>query len=471
MKTPAQTISRFLSASCIGAVVLTLAPITNAQYCVNPQTYCTAKMTSQGQLPQIGSVGMPEIVTNQFFVTLSQAPAHKSAIVITGATAQAMPFFGGTLCVASPFSRSQVLTTDSSGSLTYQVPLDVSLNGAKRHFQVWFRDAAHPDGTGVGLSNALSTYFAFIHAAQFPPAPSVLVHQMIDADTVQLNWSDNANNETKYRVAQLDPGEDPNIAMDWDNVGGDLSPNTVSFQVDGLLPGQTYQFKVRCGNDCGYSDYSNITYVTPGCPTLTAPSNLMFSQYCSEQIRLDWTDNSSTELTFRIARLDPGENPGDPQAWDHVGTVGANVTTFTDTSVEDGLVYQYKVRAYDGCGYSVYSDAVSAWTICVPVAPWNCTATRQGPASPPADSVLVEWDHNGVCVAGFRIARLSPGRDPNVDANWDHVGLVPGNQFFWLDTPEDLIQGALYHYRVRAQLDTNCGPYYSAYSNMDSAHP
>jgi hypothetical protein len=31
--------------------------------------------------------------------------------------------------------------------------------GTSRYYQVWFRDPAHPDGTGVCLSDALAVVF------------------------------------------------------------------------------------------------------------------------------------------------------------------------------------------------------------------------------------------------------------------------------------------------------------------------
>jgi len=469
MKTPARILSTLLSIGCIGIAALSLPTVSLAQYCVQPQTYCTAKVSSQGQTPQIGSIGAPEVASNQFYITLNHAPAHKPALVITGTGAATLPFNGGTLCVAPPIVRSAGLITDVAGSLAYHVLLDGSFHGAKRYFQVWFRDAAHPDGTGVGISNGLTTFFALDHVNQIPTAPAGLSGSPVGIDAVQLQWTDQAGNETKYRVAKLNDGDDPNIPQNWDNFGGDLLPNTTSLLVDGLAPGSTYHFKVRCGNDCGESNYSNEIIVTTNCPYLPAPSGLIGSSACIGQVRLDWIDNSSTEFEFRVARLDPGADPNDPAAWHHIGSSPSNVTTFTDRSVQNGQFYLYKVRANDLCSFSDYSNTIQVAALGVPAAPSNCVATRQG-NTPAPDPILVTWSHSGQCTSEFRIARLKPNGNLNNEADWNNVGVVAASQLGFIDhTPGP--NGVTVWYKVRAALYIPCGAYYSGYSNIDSANP
>jgi hypothetical protein len=39
------------------------------------------------------------------------------------------------------------------------VQVDLSMIGTTRHYQFWFRDPEHPDGTTVGLSNGLRVGF------------------------------------------------------------------------------------------------------------------------------------------------------------------------------------------------------------------------------------------------------------------------------------------------------------------------
>jgi len=51
-------------------------------------------------------------------------------------------------------------------------------------------------------------------------------------------------------------------------------------------------------------------------------------------------------------------------AWTRVATLGADVTTYTDTGLMRRTTYQYRVQAYNGSGSSAYSNVVTAKTSC-----------------------------------------------------------------------------------------------------------
>ena len=69
------------------------------------------------------------------------------------------PFANGTLCLASPIFRGPLHQYGPFGSVSVPIPIDLSQIGARRLYQFWFRDTQHPDGTGVGLSDALDVTF------------------------------------------------------------------------------------------------------------------------------------------------------------------------------------------------------------------------------------------------------------------------------------------------------------------------
>jgi uncharacterized repeat protein (TIGR01451 family) len=73
------------------------------------------------------------------------------------------------------------------------------------------------------------------------------------------------------------------------------------------------------------------------------------------EILLTWTDNSSNETGFIIERFDGIK-------WETAGTVGANVTSFTDTGLRYTWEYSYRVIAYNASGSSTPGGGASAWT-------------------------------------------------------------------------------------------------------------
>jgi hypothetical protein len=84
---------------------------------------------------------------------------------------------------------------------------------------------------------------------------------------------------------------------------------------------------------------------TPGGLTANSPSSL--------QVNLAWTDNSGDETGFRIERKTDG------QAFRAMATLGANVTSYADTSVSGGTPYTYRVLAGSAVGDSLPSNEAS----------------------------------------------------------------------------------------------------------------
>ncbi len=84
--------------------------------------------------------------------------------------------------------------------------------------------------------------------------------------------------------------------------------------------------------------------ITDLCPielAIEAPSNLVATAFTGTIINLSWDDNSSNESMFEIGRSLVGGGVG----FALIATVGANVTTYQDTGLDNGTEYFYRVRA------------------------------------------------------------------------------------------------------------------------------
>jgi fibronectin type III domain protein len=88
-----------------------------------------------------------------------------------------------------------------------------------------------------------------------PPvsAPTGLSATATGASTVALAWTDNANNETGYRVERCSGAGCANFAQ----VGADLAANTVAFDDVGLTASTAYSYRVKAFNASAVSDPSN----------------------------------------------------------------------------------------------------------------------------------------------------------------------------------------------------------------------
>jgi peptidyl-Asp metalloendopeptidase len=119
--------------------------------------------------------------------------------------------------------------------------------------------------------------------------------------------------------------------------GGDVGLNTFAVSVsDG-----------RGGSDTAAMQ---ITVVS----SLTAPTNLIATAPGVRTIALTWTDNSTGESGFQIERSING------RGFSQIATVGANVTSFSQSGLVRGRTYSYRVRGFNSSGYSAYSNVAGA---------------------------------------------------------------------------------------------------------------
>lgn len=95
-----------------------------------------------------------------------------------------------------------------------------------------------------------------------------------------------------------------------------------------------------------------------------APSGLAATAISSKQIDLVWSDNSSNESSFVIERSLNNVN------FSEIATTGANATSFTDTGLNSGTTYFYRVRASNVGGVSPYSNVAQATTASSDVIAW-----------------------------------------------------------------------------------------------------
>lgn len=134
-------------------------------YVGEPRSYCEAKVSSQGCTPAISSVGTPSLGgSDDFRVVATNVRPGSPGIFFWGRAARNAPFAGGTLCIDGTAYRRAVANSGTPGACSgvfdrafpaqYLASRGVSAWDTI-YVQCWYRDQAHPDGTGVGLTDAL----------------------------------------------------------------------------------------------------------------------------------------------------------------------------------------------------------------------------------------------------------------------------------------------------------------------------
>lgn len=182
-------------------------------------------------------------------------------------------------------------------------------------------------------------------------------------------------------------------------------------------------------------------------PTATPPTGLTTSLLTDTQAYLSWTDNSSDEYGFRVER-----RIGTTGAFAWIANVGANVTTYTDSDLQSGRIYYYRICAYQSGGDSAYTNEASVVTPGIQT-PDALIAT---PVS--AQQVDLTWTDRSFDELGFFIER---SKGPN--GLFDVIAEVGADVSSYSDTR--VYPATNYYYRVRAFDATRL----SSYSNEDWA--
>jgi YD repeat-containing protein len=165
-----------------------------------------------------------------------------------------------------------------------------------------------------------------------------------------------------------------------------------------------------------------------------APTNLTATAVSSSQINLSWTDNSTNETGFKIERKK--ESTG---TYSEIKTLGANVTTYSDTGLTPDTTYYYKVRAYNAGGDSNYSNEANDTTSIIPPSvPSSLTATAVS-----SNQINLSWTDNSNNETGFKIERKI-----GASGTYSQVAIVGANIIAYSDT--GLTSETTYYYRVKA---------------------
>ena len=169
---------------------------------------------------------------------------------------------------------------------------------------------------------------------------------------------------------------------------------------------------------------------------LKAPDNLTATAVSSSQINLTWQSKSPNETGFKIERAASSSGP-----WTQIATVGANITTYSNTGLTPSTTYYYRVCAYDTAGNSSYSNTASATTQSggtVPITPSNLTASAIS-----SSQINLTWQDNSTNETGFRIERAASSGGP-----WTQIATAAANATSYSNT--SLNPSTTYYYRVCA---------------------
>jgi fibronectin type 3 domain-containing protein len=292
------------------------------------------------------------------------------------------------------------------------------------------------DGESLPSNEACATHGDEPPPPTVPGPPRNLEATPGDA-TVTLTWLEPEDNGgrpiTNYHVYR---GTSPDPESRYDTVG-----DVRSYTDSGVTNGVTYYYKVSAENEVGEGGRSNEDSATPEAPpTPPGPPLDLQATAGDGTVALSWSppadDGGSPITNYNIWR---GTTP-DSLSW--LTTVLADVLSYQDSSVTNGVTYYYYVTAENSAGAGPPSNKVSATPMSGDTVP-----------DPPLELVAVAGDAR----VSLSWQRPPDGGSPITNYNiWR--GTTPGGET-WLDqVPADVLSytdstvtnGQTYYYYVTA---------------------
>jgi len=220
-----------------------------------------------------------------------------------------------------------------------------------------------------------------------------------------------------------------------------------SYGDTGLTDGVTYYYEITSVNQFGESALSSEVAATPQTAAPPTPVNVT-ATVGNGQVGLTWSPASDAQ-TYDIYR---STSPGDEVIYQQ-GIVG---TSFTDTSVTNGVTYYYQVSAGNGVGESNLSQEVSA----TPLPPLPPVPASLKAAALNSSEVSLSWTEPPGAATSFTLERSVDG------VNFAPLTTLDGTASSYVDAA-GLDPTTTYSYRLEA---TNLAGN-SAWSSVATAAP
>lgn len=270
-------------------------------------------------------------------VTIPAAPTALQLAVIDGATVKLSWTDNATDETQYYVYWSTTATKPASPNLFLDASTaTVNATGLTSGTQYTFWVEAH---NTAGSSTALS---GTATPAPVPNAPTVLVVTPSATD-IKLSWTDNATDETGYRIYVATTNVKP--ATTTRTVAANVSTYTIA--ATDVTPYQTYYVWISAYNAIGESAPLSGSGAAGTAPTAPTGVNVAYDPADIFKVTATWTDNSANEGGFNVYWSTDDTKPATPG-----DTVAANVSTYALTKLMGGATYRFWVEAQNTVGTS-----------------------------------------------------------------------------------------------------------------------
>ncbi|WP_135851294.1 fibronectin type III domain-containing protein [Halorussus salinus] len=277
--------------------------------------------------------------------------------------------------------------------------------------------ATHASANPSNYSNEASATTAL-------SAPTAVAQTVNSPTSITVSFEDTTDNEIHYRIEKCaDDGS-------WTYVT-DLTPDDTSHQFTVAKSADTIQSRVRAESADTISDWTKSATIS------TDGSELSATTASDSRIDLSWDGKQDAE-EYHLYRAESVS--GSLDDYQRVATVTSGTTTYSDTNLENGEQYYYRITpVYDGIEDAPSEDATATTTVPAP--------SVDTVATPAADEVVLEYSLADDSTDGtVEILRSTDGTIGSSVASISDL-----SQISYTDT--SVLDGEKYHYTIRRKTD------------------
>lgn len=335
-------------------------------------------------------------------------------------------------------SAARFITLAVTGS---RVSAPASPSRAGYTFAGWYKEAACTNAwnfSAAAITNDIALFAGW--AAYAPPAPASVYAASASYSSVKIGWYA-ASGASGYEIWRA------STSTGTYKLAGTSA--LTYFTDTGLATGSTYYYKVKAYAQAGsiktYGPWSSFVSAKP---VPAAPANVAAAPVSYSSIRVTWPAVAGA-TGYEVYRATSASG-----AYSRLTTTSAR--SYTNTGVNTGTAYYYKVRAYRLVGstkvYSSYTAVASAKT--------SLTAPPSPKAAPLSyNSIKISWG----AVAG--VTRYEVYRSTSVSGTYALLASTTSTSY----SNTSVNTGTTYCYKVRAYRLVSSKKIYGAYSAVVSA--
>ena len=268
----------------------------------------------------------------------------------------------------------------------------------------------------TGLISSSSFSQISINGSAVPAAPSSLTASAASGTSVSLAWANNGTASFSNQVYRLNPGGASYALI------ATLPSAAATFFDTGLTSGSAYSYRVVATNTVGNSTPASASITIPVIPV--AVSALQPGTVTTNSIALSWVLNSSNNTGVSVYR-----RAGGTGSFSFITSLAATATSYVDSGLQPGTLYEYHISAYNAAGLSTAADTGATTLSAVPT---GLTATAG------VGQVQLNWTASIGAVAYNIYRGLTPGSEGaapyasvnNVN-NYTDTGVVGGQSYYY----------------------------------------